>query len=261
MRTANAVLAGLLAAFVLAAPGAAEHRQRTGYLKPGDIDVLAVLPPAPVAGDPRYDADRAIFRNTRKLVGTPRWDMAVNDADSHPDAMLRDFSCAVGVDLTPANAPKTVALVEKVAVNTQHQTWLAKEHYKRLRPFLIDDGKVCQSKEALAKSYDYPSGHTTWGWAWAMVLSDIVPSRATEILARGRAYGESRIVCGAHNASAVDGGRLSATVTFEAIRNKPAYRHDLQAARAEISALRKSGGKPTSCAALAALVEQNVFVP
>lgn len=41
-----------------------------GYLRPGAFDILAVLPPAPVAGDARDQADRAIFRAMRKAVGT-----------------------------------------------------------------------------------------------------------------------------------------------------------------------------------------------
>jgi acid phosphatase (class A) len=263
MRAVTAALAGLLAILVIVSPTAAEQKSRIGYLKPGDIDVLSVLPPAPVPGDPRYEADRAIFLKTRHFVGTPRWSMAVNDVQWGTDFMLRDFSCAVGVELTPANARKLAALVNRVGIDTQRQTNIAKDHYQRLRPFLIDDGEICQAKDDLAHSYDFPSGHTTGGWTWAMVLADAVPARATAILARGRAYGESRIVCGAHNASAVEAGRLSATVTLAAVRNKAAYKKNLKAAQAEIQALRRSpkAKKPLACDAEAALVSQNIFAP
>ncbi len=263
MRAVTAALTGVLAVLVFVSPVTANPNHPAGYLKPRDIDVMAVLPPAPVTGDPRYEADRAIFLKTRHFVGTPRWNMAVNDVQWGTDFMLRDFSCAVGVELTPANARKLAALVNRVGIDTQRQTNLAKDRYQRLRPFLIDDGEICQPKEDLAHSYDYPSGHTTGGWTWAMVLADAVPARATAILARGRAYGESRIVCGAHNASAVEAGRLSATVTFSAVRNKATYARDLKAARAEIRALFKSrkARKPPACDAEAALVSQNIFAP
>ena len=263
MRAATAVFAGVLTALVLALPGTAGPKQAPGYLKPGDIDVLAVLPAAPVPGDPRYDADRAIFLKTRAMVGSPRWQMATSDVAYGNAAMLKDFSCAAGVELTVENAPKLVALVSRVGWDTQTQTVIAKNTFKRQRPFQIDEGEVCQSKEELSHSYDYPSGHTTGGWTWALVLADVIPARATEILARGRAYGESRIVCGAHNASAVEGGRLSATVTFEAVRNKPAYKKDLKAVRAEMAALLKSpkAKKPAMCEAEASLVAQDIFKP
>jgi acid phosphatase (class A) len=251
----------VLAVLVFALPGAAGPK--TGYLKPGAIDVLAVLPPAPVSGDPRYDTDRAVFQKTRKLIGTPRWEMATNDVQYGDAAMLHDFSCAAGVSLTPKNAPKLSALLDRAGRDTQKQTNIAKNTYQRLRPFQIDDGEICQSKTDLAKSYDYPSGHTTGGWTWAMVLSEVLPERATAILARGRAYGESRIVCGAHNASAVEAGRLSATVTLAAVRATAAYRKDVKAARAELRALLKSrqARKPQACEAEAALVSQSIFTP
>ncbi|XAO70766.1 MAG: phosphatase PAP2 family protein [Acetobacteraceae bacterium] len=44
----------------------------------------------------------------------------------------------------------------------------------------------------------YPSGHTVRGNIVAFVLSVVMPERAEEILARGRIFGESRIVCGVH---------------------------------------------------------------
>jgi acid phosphatase (class A) len=259
MRAAAAF--AVLAVLVLALPGTAGPK--TGYLKPGDIDVMAVLPPAPVLGDPRYDTDRAVFQKTRKLIGTPRWQMATGDVQYGDAAMLQDFSCAVGVTLTPRNAPKLTRLMDKAGWDTQKQTSIAKDKFKRLRPFQIDEGEICQSKDDLAKSFDYPSGHTTSGWTWAMVLSDVLPGRATAILARGRAYGESRIVCGAHNASAVEAGRLSATVTLAKVRNTAAYRKDVQAARAEMRALLKSRNarKPQACEAEAALVSQSIFTP
>ena len=238
-------------------------RTTSGYLKPGVIDVMAVLPPAPVVGDARYDADRAIFLKTRKLIGSPRWDLATSDVQYGNEAMLHDFSCAAGVTLTLKNASKLTALLDKAGRDTQTQTNIAKDKFQRLRPFLIDV-EICQSKDDLAKSYDYPSGHTTGGWTWALVLTDVLPERATAILARGRAYGESRIVCGAHNASAVEAGRLSTTITLAKVRSTAAYKKDVKAARAGITLkLRKSpkAKKPLACDAEAALVSQNVFAP
>ena len=33
------------------------------------------------------------------------------------------------------------------------------------------------------------------GWTWALTLSEISPDQTDAILARGRAFGESRVVC------------------------------------------------------------------
>ncbi len=241
----------------------AEQKARPSYLAPGQVNMLEVLPPAPVPGDPRYDADRAMFKMTRKLQGTPRWTMATSDVSWANDIMLRNFSCALGLDVTPEKTPKLMALLQKAGSDTQRETNVAKNFYKRARPFNIDDGEICQPKKELGDSYDYPSGHTTGGWTWALVLADVAPDHASEILARGRAYGESRIVCGAHNASAVEAGRLSATVTMTVVRSTPAYRRDLAEAKAEMAALRKTSAAPSPevCKAEASLISQSIYTP
>ncbi|MBJ6123704.1 acid phosphatase [Sphingomonas mollis] len=247
--------------------GAAIARVETvgpsGYLRASAFDLLADLPPAPQPGDARALADRAIFRQTRALQGTPRWALATNDVKLAPADMMRDFSCSVGIALTPDTVPRTAALVRRVSFDTARNTGIAKDFYKRQRPFLINRGAVCQPVDQLKGSYDYPSGHTTAGWTWAMLLATLVPDRATAILARGRAFGESRIVCGAHNASAVEGGRLSATATLTAIGADPVFARDLATARAELDALRRDPAtvRPdaATCAQETALVAQRLF--
>src|SRR5690242_16722321 len=44
----------------------------TGYLQPGVLDIMKVLPPAPVEGDTRYETDRQVFKDTRSWEGTAR---------------------------------------------------------------------------------------------------------------------------------------------------------------------------------------------
>ena len=235
--------------------------QQRGYLADSAFDILAVLPPAPVKGDARYQADRKIFKATRRMIGTPRYALATRDADYRQSALMTDFSCAVGVSLTPEKAPLTKALVGRALVDTEEQTIAAKNYYKRLRPFLIDGGAICEDKAELAKSYDYPSGHTTLGWTWALVLADLVPDRATDILARGRAYGDSRFICGAHNESAVEGGKLSAGATMAVVRTTPGYQADAAAARSELNALLRDPGtpKPNGCDEERRLIAQRVL--
>ena len=259
IRTAAIVASGLLVAF--AAGGSTAKSDTPGYLSAGEFDVTHVLEPAPRKGDPRYETDRIIFRATRKLVGTPRWQLATNDADTSRPALMRDFSCAVGVALTPETAPLTLRLISRAGADTAAQTNIAKNYYRRARPYHQDKGPVCQPIAQLADSYDYPSGHTTWGWTWALILTELAPDRAGPILRRGRAYGDSRFVCGAHNESAVEGGMLSASATMALVRTKPAFQQDLAAARAEIDRLRADPAtpRPQGCAAEEALVAQRVM--
>src|ERR1700754_4530672 len=75
----------------------------SGYLGSAVPDTLKILPPAPVAGTTRYEADRTIFLATRNLQGTKRWDMA--RADDNSALITRHLACAIGVELTAKNAP------------------------------------------------------------------------------------------------------------------------------------------------------------
>jgi acid phosphatase (class A) len=250
------------AAATSAAP-VVEHPK--GYLAPGEFDVTHVVEPAPRPGDPRYETDRKIFRATRTLVGTPRWALATSDAAYAVPALMHDFSCAVGVELTPQNAPKLMALAERAGADTAAQTGKAKDFYQRERPFVIDQGRICQPASQLyderrhRMSYDYPSGHTTWGWTWALILSNLVPDRAQQILERGRAYGDSRFICGAHNESAVEAGMQSASATMALVETKTDFQADREAARAELSALRASGPRPSACQAESALTSERAM--
>lgn len=245
----------------LSASAVALAQARSGYLPAGTIDIMRVLPPAPLKGEARYETDRAIFKATRRWVGTPRWDLATADVNTKPEYMGKAYSCAVGVNLTPGTAPKTFALIAKAGVDTNTQSGAAKDFYKRQRPYLIDQGKTCQAAEELAKSFDYPSGHTTWGWTWGSLLTELAPDRATQIMARARAYGESRIVCGVHNESAVEGGRITSASVLAAVHAQTAFQTDLAAAKAELAALRAdpAAAKPQGCDVEAGLVAQSIW--
>jgi acid phosphatase (class A) len=219
-------------------------------------DMTHILPAAPVPGTARYEADRQVFRETRKLEGTPRWTLATDDVDLSVPGMLKHFSCAMDADLQADKLPRLTALLERADRDADESTRAAKQANKRQRPFLIDEGTICQPKERLAKSYDYPSGHTTWGWTSGLILAQLAPDRANDLEIRARAFADSRVVCGAHNLSAIQAGAINGAVVFNALQASPAYATDLAAARTELDAYRRSGPKPNgqTCAAERALI-------
>ena len=140
-------------------------------------------------------------------------------------------------------------MVPKIGRESTRITNLPKDANKRLRPFLIDKGATCIDQTGSIKdSYDYPSGHVTFGWTVGLVLAELAPDRATEILVRARAFGESRLICGVHNLSAVEAGRTNASVLVAALHGSEAFRSDMDAARAEIAAARKAGPAPDPAA-------------
>jgi acid phosphatase (class A) len=232
----------------------------TGYLGASAPDTYAILPPAPTPGDPRDQTDRTIYKATRAYQTDPRWAMAQNDANSA--GIIKDLACSVGVELTPANAPRTVALLMKVAPDASRVTNRPKDIYKRPRPYLRDEGDICLPKSPdLAASPDYPSGHNTWSWAVGLIMAELAPDRAAPILTRVRAFGENRLVCGVHSLSAVEAGRDNGAILVAALHGDARFRADLDAARAEIAAARAAGPAPDPafCTREAAMISKSPY--
>ena len=224
----------------------------SGYLGKAEMpDVSSIVPPAPAAGDNRFTADMAIFHSTRSLEGSPRWTLAQSDDNVSLAGLYQAFSCSLGTTITRDNAPKTNALITRANADAGSAANLLKQLYQHKRPFQVDAGNVCvspQGRAALERNPDYPSGHTAASWEVGLVLSELAPDAATAILARARAFGQSRVVCGVHNASAVEAGWMTATSIFAAQNALPAFRADLETARPELAALRANSPKPQGCA-------------
>ncbi|WP_091716436.1 acid phosphatase [Methylobacterium phyllostachyos] len=208
-------------------------------------DAVQILPPPPGHDAPLDKADRAAFANTRALKGSPRWEIAANDVAEGAAAVLENFACVLGTRIDQARVPAVINLLERARLDLAHATRGPKVHYRRLRPFVGNEAPICvQRTEKLADSFSYPSGHATQGWAYALILAALVPEKATPILVRGRAYGESRVVCGVHWLSDVVAGRLTGTSVFAALMGDPTFRADLEKARAELRAAMTGAGTP-----------------
>lgn len=262
-------LAGLLAASGVAlgqpspAPASPAKPLPTGYLTAETWPAAAlILPPAPATGSPREAQDQAVFKATRALQGGPRWSLAQNDVSSLPASMLRNFSCAVGVEMSAESNPRLAAMLSRMGIDAGKEVSSVKDVFKRQRPYVIaGEGDICVPKtDDLAASPDYPSGHTTWGWSVALFLAELAPDRATPILVRGRAFGESRVVCGVHSVSAIEAGRTNGAALMATWRGNPAFRADLEAARTELEAVRRTGAKPDA-ALCKAEAEQTARTP
>ncbi len=212
-----------------------------GYLTPEIApDGVQILPPPPSPGGPLAIADQQLFQATRALEGTPRWQLATSDVDT--DA-LEHFACAIGAQLTADNVPALARLLNRAG--TARIVDPVKHYYHVPRPYIGRPESICQAKtDHLASNGDYPSGHTANGWMEALLLAELVPDRATEILARGRAFGESRMICGAHSRSAVEAGWLAGAAATAVLHGSPAFRADLEAAREEMARVRKAAPAP-----------------
>ena len=208
-------------------------------------DPLKILPPPPALHSPLENADHAAFTATRSLKGGARWNLAANDVSEGAAAVLENFACVLGIHIDQARVPTTLNLLERSRLDLARATRIPKVHYRRLRPFVGNESPICvQRTQMLADSFSYPSGHATQGWAYALIMAALVPDKATAILARGRSYGESRIVCGVHWPSDVAAGRTNGASVFAALLGDAGFRADLDKARNEMQAALAAGGAP-----------------
>jgi len=204
-------------------------------------DATKFLPAFPAKGSKAKAEDQFVFDSWRRKAKDPRWAQAIVDADYRTPVILDGFACAIGVKLDATSAPKLVALLDLADEDLQVASKKSKDFFHRDRPFVGTRKLTCVARETVGKSYSYPSGHSALGWTFALILTQLAPDRAGEIMARGRSYGESRAVCGMHWESDVEAGRYFGAAVVAALHSDATFRADLDAARAEVAAARTAG--------------------
>jgi len=230
-----------------------------GYLASSNLpNSLLLIPPPPAPGSAAYAHDVEVAQNTFALRDTPRFALAASDYDLKLPHFIDTFSCALNTQITQENAPYLYNMLCRAFTDIGLSTYVAKNYYKRPRPFQVNGAPMAvpEARPFLEKDPSYPSGHTALGWGFALILSEIAPDRENQILARGRAFGESRIVCNHHWYSDVVWGRFMGAATVARLHADPTFQADLAVAKAEYAALRAKGTPPTGdCGAEAAALE------
>ncbi|MBW2496670.1 MAG: phosphatase PAP2 family protein [Deltaproteobacteria bacterium] len=225
-----------------------------GYIaQEENVDSLALLPPPPAQDSVAFELDQKISQANLALRGTARWELASKDNGLHFPEAAETFSCALGAAITQESTPHLYQLIRRTLADAGLATYGAKNHYQRTRPFVANGAPTCataKEEEYLRKDGSYPSGHTAAGWAWALILAELAPDRIDAILARGRAFGQSRVVCNVHWQSDVIEGRVVGAAAVGRLHADPTFRKDLEAARAELASARAAGSEPArDCAA------------
>jgi len=206
------------------------------------IDSLALLPPPPAMDSIDFLNDKAQYDAGKIVRNTARGKQAYDDAHVAGDGVATAFSNAFGVEITQQKAPELFKLVMKMREDAGDlATRSAKNHYMRIRPFAFYNESTCRPDEesTLSKNGSYPSGHTTIGWATALVLAEINPARQGEILQRGYDMGQSRVICGYHWQSDVTAARMVASAIVARLHAEPAFIAQLQKAKDEFASLKK----------------------
>lgn len=209
-------------------------------------DSLVLLGPPPAAGSAAAALDEEVFQARQALRNTPRWSLAVDDANLKFPAAADAFSCALDLPISERETPYLYQILRRSMTDAIVATLKAKNRYQRIRPFVAHATTTCSPdwEEELRKDGSYPSGHSAIGWTWALILSELDPAHGDALVVRGRAFGESRVICNCHWQSDVLEGRFIGSAVFSRLHASPGFVSDMKAARAEMTAARARSLKP-----------------
>ncbi len=206
-----------------------------GYLASGALDLVAIMSPPPAPGSPQDAADVAALKLAMQAAPA-RWARALADDASVYDRFEKEF----GLPLARRHLPRLIRLLNRVSADALAAGADAKKLYPRPRPFqrfalarVCGDAVPPKPDVSPTTGTSYPSGHAALGWATVMVLIEVAPSRAQQLLLRAVDYGESRVVCSVHFPSDIEASRKLAGALVDRLLTVPEFRRDVACVKAE----------------------------
>lgn len=219
------------------------HAKVTSFLSQDEIPTGAhFLPLPPTPTDAAFYNDWRRYEWGKTMRETERGKQAKEDAVHTLEYFSKIYSEPFGMTISKENTPEISNLLERLLVTTYLCNQKSKSRIMRTRPFMQfnESTPVPEDEEKLRTNSSYPSGHTTMGWAIALVLAEINPSRQDEILKRGFEYGESRVIVGFHYQSDVDHARIITSALVNRLHANEEFMLQLQKAKNEFKANRTS---------------------
>jgi acid phosphatase (class A) len=218
----------LLALGLCTGPAAAA----TGFASASLDNPAMLLPPPPPDGSPEAKVEMDELHRLEKARSAAEYAHAKQDGETEN---VTAFADVMGPGFELKQLPKTAALFADLRNEEKHAATLAKNHFRRNRPWIIDPSlKTCERGDKPQSSY--PSGHATMGYSFAVVLAALAPEKAQAILARASDYAESRLVCAMHYRRDIVAGQALGTAVAVEVMTLPAFKAEFDAARDELRA-------------------------
>ncbi len=195
------------------------------------------LPLPPKTTDAAFYNDWRRYEWGKTMRDTERGQMAKEDAVHTVEYFSKIYSEPFGMQISAENTPEITKLISRLLETTHLSNHKSKSVVMRKRPFLQfnEPTPVPEDEETLKNNSSYPSGHTTMGWAIALVLAEINPDNQDAILKRGFEYGESRVIVGFHFQSDVDAARIITSALIIRLHANDDFMEQLAKAKAEFN--------------------------
>lgn len=203
-------------------------------------NLVNILPAPPDSIVHKFTYDVAQYMWGKEMRRDPvRGPLAVEDAEYSLQYMLKAFEESFGMPISFESTPEIYRVLRDSFDTANNMGTIPKFRYMRRRPFMVfNEPTATPDREpSLRRNGSFPSGHTIAGWLTALVLMEINPDAADAIMARGYAYGESRVIVGAHWQSDVDAGYLAASIAYAKMHTSDRFLEQMQKARNEYKRL------------------------
>ncbi|RUW95252.1 phosphatase PAP2 family protein, partial [Mesorhizobium sp. M8A.F.Ca.ET.023.01.1.1] len=211
MKRYASLAAGLL---LLVVGSAARAEDAKPFITNKDVDLTMILPPPPANDSAETKAELGEVL-TMQVTRTPEMEArAIADAEEN----VWRFADVMGPDFNKDKLPKFSAFFDRVVETEGAVVDPAKDVWKRPRPHQLSD--LVKPVVKLSSSGSWPSGHATVGTMMGIILSDMVPEKRAQIMARAAEFAHNRIVGGIHYPSDVEMGKISGSVIAAVLLNR-----------------------------------------
>ena len=196
----------------------------------GEFADLFTPPPGPKSASARREVEELLE------IQRHRSDRDVAAARADRKTEVWQFAGALGLPPQQMRALRALAdLTEQVEDDVRPYVREAKHRFTRLRPYEVD-ARLEPCIGDVRGDLSYPSGHATYGYVVAYLLSDMVPERRPQLMARAQEFARQRMVCGVHFPSDIEAGRRGGEWLAQKFLQDAGYRAAAAGATRELRA-------------------------
>jgi acid phosphatase (class A) len=161
-------------------------------------------------------------------------------AADHLNALIPEsinaFYCSLNTQIIEDETPYLYALLFRAYDDIKFTSIEAQYKYNRPTPSFVNNEPKCIRQKG-HNYQSYPSGGAAGFWAWALILSEIAPEKSNDILARGRALGQSYVICNDRWQSDANEGRFLGSIVVARLHALPEFQKYIEAAKSELEAM------------------------
>jgi acid phosphatase (class A) len=235
-RIATALVLSLVATpFATAADGSAPRPDPAYYIEPKDLDLSKVVkaPAKDDSAETRKELDVMLAIQAKR---TPSECQRANaDARIEPMRFAED-ALGLPASVQQLELRKVRQFFDRMTSFEGQVVENAKEKFARTRPYVVDPKITPCIEKPGSKSY--PSGHATWAYMAAAVLTDMYPQRKEALMKRAGEFARHRITGGVHYPSDVDAGKTAGQALAAKLLGSAKFHADEAVARKELEAAR-----------------------